>query len=367
MPPIPAPRPSRARSASALAGLGLLLVPLVGFSSQVSVAVDGQVVEGRVTSETVGDVLADLGIEVGPDDRVVPDPATPVRQGLQVSIERAVSFTVITNRPSTARITAPASSVQAALELAGHPRTRELGAVVEPVWRTEPRDGTVIRVHYPVPTSITVDGTVLEADTVSRSVAELLDEQGIVLGVADRISPALDTPILSQRVDVVVERVETTEEVVEVVLPFTSRDTRTAELEVGQSRVEQEGASGLRLDTFAVVYVDGIEESRTLLDEELVRPPVERVVAWGTRVTAGSTIWDELAMCESRGNWAIDGPRYDGGLQFHPSTWNSYKPAGYPEFAWQASREQQIEVAVRVQARQGWRAWPACARKLGLL
>lgn len=367
MPPIPAPRPSRVRSASALVGLGLLLVPLVGFSSRVSVAVDGEVVEGRFTSETVGDVLADLGLEVGPHDRVLPDPATPVTQGLRVSIERAVSFTVITNRSPSERFTAPASTVQAALELAGHPATRELGAVVEPAWRTEPRDGMVIRVHYPVPTSITVDGAVIETESVARSVAELLEEQGVELGVADRVRPALGTPIERGRVDVVVERVETTEEVVEVVLPFTQRDTRTADLEVGQSRVEAEGANGLRLDTFAVVSVDGAEESRTLLGEEVVREPVERVVAWGTRVTPGSTIWDQLAMCEARGNWALDGPRYDGGLQFHPGTWNSYKSAGHPEYAWQASREQQIEVAIRVQARQGWRAWPTCARKLGLL
>jgi len=367
MPPIPAPRPSRVRSVVTLLGLGLLLMPLVGFSSRVSIAVDGQVVEGRVTSETVADVLGDLGIEVGPDDRVVPDPATQVRQGLAISIERAISFTVITNRDGTHRMTAPASTVQAALVLAGHPATRELGAAVEPVWRTEPREGAVIHVHYPVPVAVTVDGGTVRTTSVARTVGELLAEQGIALGIADRVSPALDTPIESEPVEVTVERVETIDEVVEVVLPFTKRDTRTAELEVGQSRVVQEGATGLRLDAYSVVEVDGVEESRELIGQQVVRQPVEQVVTWGTRVTPGSTIWDQLAMCESRGNWAHPGPRYHGGLQFHPGTWNSNKPAGYPEYAWQASREQQIEVAVRVQARQGWRAWPTCARKLGLL
>jgi hypothetical protein len=34
--------------------------------------------------------------------------------------------------------------------------------------------------------------------------------------------------------------------------------------------------------------------------------------------------------------------------------------------AYQASREQQIVVAERVRASQGWGAWPACTRKLGL-
>lgn len=82
-------------------------------------------------------------------------------------------------------------------------------------------------------------------------------------------------------------------------------------------------------------------------------------------VTAGS-VWDRLAACESSGNWASTVGTYEGGLQFHPSTWDAYKPSGYPEAAYQASREQQIAVAERVLASQGWGAWPACARKLGL-
>lgn len=83
-------------------------------------------------------------------------------------------------------------------------------------------------------------------------------------------------------------------------------------------------------------------------------------------VAATGSVWDRLAMCESSGNWASSVGTYEGGLQFHPSTWDAYKPAGYPEAAYQASREQQIHVAEKVLARQGWGAWPACSRKLGL-
>lgn len=81
---------------------------------------------------------------------------------------------------------------------------------------------------------------------------------------------------------------------------------------------------------------------------------------------SGGTVWDRLARCESGGNWASSTGRYEGGLQFHPSTWDRNKPAGYPDAAYQASREQQIHVAERVLARQGWGAWPACASSLGL-
>lgn len=78
------------------------------------------------------------------------------------------------------------------------------------------------------------------------------------------------------------------------------------------------------------------------------------------------TVWDRLARCESGGNWAASAGAYEGGLQFDPTTWDRNKPSGYPDAAHQASRVQQIHVAERVLARQGWSAWPACASELGL-
>ncbi|MGO4806366.1 transglycosylase family protein [Arthrobacter sp. 2MCAF15] len=75
-------------------------------------------------------------------------------------------------------------------------------------------------------------------------------------------------------------------------------------------------------------------------------------------------VWDSLAQCESSGNWNTNtGNGYAGGLQFSPSTWAAHGGTGS---AANASREQQIAVAQKVQASQGWGAWPACAAKLGL-
>jgi resuscitation-promoting factor RpfA len=74
--------------------------------------------------------------------------------------------------------------------------------------------------------------------------------------------------------------------------------------------------------------------------------------------------WDRLAQCESGGNWAINtGNGFSGGLQFTSGTWRAFGGTGV---AHHASREEQIVVAERVLAKQGWRAWPACSRKLGL-
>ena len=54
-----------------------------------------------------------------------------------------------------------------------------------------------------------------------------------------------------------------------------------------------------------------------------------------------------------------------GGLQFTPRTWTAFGGDEFAATANKASREEQIVVAERVLAEQGWGAWPACSRKLG--
>jgi hypothetical protein len=78
----------------------------------------------------------------------------------------------------------------------------------------------------------------------------------------------------------------------------------------------------------------------------------------------GGSVWDRLAQCESGGNWSTNtGNGYSGGLQFSPGTWQANGGSGS---AYSASRAEQIRVAQRVQASQGWGAWPACSARLGL-
>ncbi|WP_151641618.1 resuscitation-promoting factor Rpf1 domain-containing protein [Corynebacterium sp. 11A] len=86
-----------------------------------------------------------------------------------------------------------------------------------------------------------------------------------------------------------------------------------------------------------------------------------------TASAAPDSDWDRLAQCESGGNWHINtGNGYHGGLQFAPSTWNAHGGQEFAPTADRATREEQIVVAERVLASQGWGAWPACSARLGL-
>ena len=86
-----------------------------------------------------------------------------------------------------------------------------------------------------------------------------------------------------------------------------------------------------------------------------------------TATAAPDSDWDRLAQCESGGNWQINtGNGYYGGLQFSASTWRAFGGQQYAPTANQATREQQIAIAERTLAQQGWGAWPSCSARLGL-
>jgi hypothetical protein len=89
------------------------------------------------------------------------------------------------------------------------------------------------------------------------------------------------------------------------------------------------------------------------LDPEAAK---EFAIAW--------TVWDDLAHCESNGNWSINtGNGYYGGLQFTLSSWQAVGGTGYPH---EHTRDEQIhrgELLLRI---QGWGAWPGCAERLAL-
>jgi resuscitation-promoting factor RpfA len=111
--------------------------------------------------------------------------------------------------------------------------------------------------------------------------------------------------------------------------------------------------------------------SRTSTGRSLLRLAVVGAVATGvplalagTASAAPESAWDKLAQCESGGNWKINsGNGYYGGIQFNASTWRAYGGSGMPH---QASKSEQIAVAERTLAAQGWGAWPACSRKMSL-
>ncbi len=82
---------------------------------------------------------------------------------------------------------------------------------------------------------------------------------------------------------------------------------------------------------------------------------------------ARGSVWDRVAACESSGRWHVNTHNhYYGGLQFWQPTWLDFGGRRYAPRADLATRAQQIEVARRVLAVQGPKAWPVCGKRAKL-
>lgn len=373
------------RSWRRLAALLLVLLgslPFLVAADRVEVEVDGEVLTVRTYADTVADVLEDTEIEVGPDDRVVPDLAAPLSDGTEVTVLRARRVAVfVQGEPRFVEVIG--DRVQDVLIAAGLDH-------VDPSFITPGRwaglaPSQTVQVLMPLHVRIVVDGRELGAEMPPGLVVDALAAVGVELGPDDRVLPPLTTR-LTPGMDILVNRIGQERMVDEVLLPFATTEVQTDDLLVGTSDVAAAGREGVREDVYRLELVDGEEVSRELVSSVVVREPRAKVVRIGTRepepepapetapapaaaperVSAeGDDVWYRLADCESGGNWGYDGA-YDGGLQFHPSTWNTWKPSGYPDYAYQATAQQQITVGRRLQAARGWSPWPSCARKLGL-
>jgi hypothetical protein len=74
-------------------------------------------------------------------------------------------------------------------------------------------------------------------------------------------------------------------------------------------------------------------------------------------------MWDELAECESGGNWTVV-DRYGDGLGIYIGTWEAFGGSEYADNPGYATKAEQIAVAERIYARFGLTGW-GCARNMG--
>jgi Uncharacterized protein conserved in bacteria len=144
------------------------------------------------------------------------------------------------------------------------------------------------------------------------------------------------------------------------------------DLTLGTENILQEGQAKRTAEIVQNTTDGAVVLRTTVLDEG--QP---QIIEKGTKVNnpAGpavpsDSIWDQLAFCESGGNWSINtGNGYYGGVQFSAPTWNTASRAVGLNIARAdlATREQQIMAATWLQQNSGWGQWPSCSRRLGLL
>jgi uncharacterized protein YabE (DUF348 family) len=359
------------------ASIAAVLVSLTGggaaaiaMNKAVTVDVDGVEHTVRTYAGTVGEVLDDEGIRTGAHDTLSPSPNAGIGDGGKIVVQRGklLKYTVDGQaKESWVR----ARNLGDALRQAGAPM--QGAKISDDLGKSMPTDGMSVDVRT-LKTITVYDGgnEGRQVQTTAVTIDELLKELQTSIGPQDAVTPGADVKITNgAEVRITRNGVTVVNKTEPVPPPVENIDDDTAMK--GTQTVVDPGAPGEKISTYRITLKDGKEISQEKLGEKVTKEPVKKVVKVGTKqppspVISDGEVWDRLAQCEAGGNWAINtGNGYYGGLQFDGGTWRSNGGTAYAPLPHQATREQQIAIATKVRdGRNGYSAWPACAKKLGL-
>jgi len=279
-----------------LAGLliGLIIVGIITHfrTTKASIASDSHVVylfdSGKkqtldVHSETVGEVINKLPLNLIPQDVVEPSLDTRIVQdNFRINIYRARPVTVVDNGVKTVTVTAQKSPRVAA---------QDAGVTVYPEDNTSFEQGSLrentigeeVVIDRATPIAFTLYGTPLTVRTHSKTVAELLQEKNVHLRKDDTLTPAPETP-LTPGIQVTLVRNGTQVATVQEDIPAPVQYISDPNLSLGASAVRQAGAPGKQAVTYQIVTQNGKETSRTVLQTTRIQEPVPQIVARGTAI-----------------------------------------------------------------------------------
>ncbi len=128
---------------------------------------------------------------------------------------------------------------------------------------------------------LVVDGESRQVTTSAVTVAELLDEVGVVVDHDDIVSLPLASPVLAG-MTVEVTTVETVDEHVTETDEYRTVEEEDDSLPRGERRVVTEGVDGITAATFRVTTTGGEETARELVARAVVSERVDEVVRVGT-------------------------------------------------------------------------------------
>jgi len=277
----------------------------------VRLRVDGKTLQLRTHAITVGQLLAEAGVALGPADEIwfgeqLVGPDAPLwasdsgasrevshRGGLRMSsdasigdalpmvaLRRAVTLT-LDDGGKTALLHTTADTVGQVLQ--AHGVSLYLGDQVTPGLQDQVMPGMTVAIQRSVPVQIQVDGHTIHTRTRAESVAGVLGQEGVALLGKDLAKPALSAPV---RTGMTIDVTRVREEIVVEFdpIPFETEWVPDPEVEIDNIRLVREGQIGLTKRRFRVVYKDGHEVERTLEDVWAEQPPINKTMAYGTKI-----------------------------------------------------------------------------------
>ena len=181
-------------------------------------------------------------------------------------------------------------------------------------------DGMVITISREKNVKLKVDGKSTEVTTKAVHVSEFLEEQKITLGPDDEMNKKPDDRI-KDGMKLTVYRVEYKEEKETETIDYGTIEQYSHSMDLGTSTIEQYGSEGEKEVTYRVKYVDGKEDSREVIKEEVTKEPVDEIITYGTYeapASSGRTETGRTAVydCDGSGHGYYEIYYSDGSVEY---------------------------------------------------
>ena len=245
----------------------------------VVLATDGEEQTIKAHMSTVEDLLQEVGIEVEEHDYLSHDIEAKLIDGMEVEYKTAEKVTLTVDEQSETMYTT-ANTVgelfnEENIEINKHDKLshdlahkieENMEIIVDRAFEIEVIDGNETNTYW----------------TTKVSVKQFLQENDLELSRLDKIKPKLKTKI-DEDTTISIIRVEKLEKEVEESIDYHTEEKKDSSLEKGKTKVLQEGKEGLANRTYEITKENGEEVSRKVIKEEIIKEPVNQIIAVGTK------------------------------------------------------------------------------------
>lgn len=142
-------------------------------------------------------------------------------------------------------------------------------------------EGTVIRLLQQQRITVDYYGDIQETTSDGETVGQLLERLELKVRDGDLLSVTADSDTYD-RMYLRIGRVLRQEQTYTAAIPYNTVCCGDPTMPVGSELILRQGRNGEMLCTAEVTYINGIEECRQVLSEEVVVQPVDAIVAVGT-------------------------------------------------------------------------------------
>ena len=253
-----------------------------GMKTEVVFAADGQEQTVKTDTDTVGELLDDLGIEVGKHDELSHGEKSTIEDGMKIELDSADKI-LLTIDGETEEYHTTAKTVgeffrEESLTFSKHDEISHTNIEIL-------RDNIEIEVEKAFPVAVKDGKEEKELWTTGGTVNELLEANDISVKKKDKVKPGLDKQV-KKDMEVSIVQIKTDEEEVEESISFETEEEEDDSLEKGETRTVTEGKEGTLLKTFEITYENGKEANREVVDEEVIEEEQNEVIAIGTKEVA---------------------------------------------------------------------------------